>query len=173
MDKISHWPRILETPGLSGRAAESILHFLQVFFVCTAVLIPRQSMATLGIEILAVALLSWAIQVATQIRYAKARTGHPLVWLITRIVQTQLASTPFIVAALFLLSGWPVGVYWLVPGLVLSFIFRRRQCLGVTDRNPSVVKLHGNAITIYSLVFAIKNSANLLDNPPSVSAHLP
>jgi hypothetical protein len=114
--------RVVETPGLSGRAAESILHFLQVFFVCTAMLIPRQTATVLALEILTTALLSCAMQVATQIRYAKSRSGHPLVWLMMRIVQTQLAGVPFIVAALLLLGGWPAGVYWVVPGFVFSFI---------------------------------------------------
>jgi hypothetical protein len=90
--------RILETPGLSGRAAESIAHFLQVFFVCTAAMIPSQPMPTLAGKILAIAALSWGIQVNAQIRYAKRRAGHPLTWLIMRIVQTQLAGVPFAVA---------------------------------------------------------------------------
>jgi modulator of FtsH protease len=114
--------RILETPGLSGRAAESILHFLQVFFVCTAMLIPRQPITVLAYEILAIALLSWAMQLSTQIRYAKSRSGHPRIWLIMRILQTQLAAAPFIVAALLLLFGWPTGLFWLIPGFVFSFV---------------------------------------------------
>ncbi len=114
--------RIIETPGLSGRAAESIVHFLQVFFVCTATMIPRQPMRALAVEILAIAALSWGIQVTTQIRYAKSRAGHPLLWLIMRIVQTQLAGVPFIVAAVLLLLGSPTGLIWLVPGFVFSFV---------------------------------------------------
>ena len=114
--------RIIETPGLSGRAAESIVHFLQVFFVCTATLIPRQPMTCLAVEIFTVGLLSWAMQVATQIRHAKSHSGHPRVWLIVRTVQTQLASVPFIVAALLLLYGSPAGLFWLVPGFAFSFL---------------------------------------------------
>jgi hypothetical protein len=106
----------------SGRAAESILVFLQVFFVCTATLIPRQPMTALGAEVLAVALLSWVLQGIAQIRYLKTRSGHPLLWLAMRIVQTQLASVPFVVAAVFLLYGWRGGLYWLVPGFVFSFV---------------------------------------------------
>jgi hypothetical protein len=34
--------KIIEYPGLTARAAESILQFLQVFFICTALLIPGQ-----------------------------------------------------------------------------------------------------------------------------------
>jgi hypothetical protein len=114
--------RILETTGLSGRAAESILHFLQVFFICTATLIPRQPMMALGIEILMISLFSWAMQLGTQIRYARSRSGHPLFWLSIRILQTQLASIPFVVGAIFLLLGWPAGLYWLVPGFAFSFV---------------------------------------------------
>jgi hypothetical protein len=114
--------RIVETPGLSGRAAESILHFLQVFFICTAMLIPRQPMTALVFEILAITLISWAAQMNSQIRYAKSRAGHPRLWLIVRIVQTQFSSVPFIVAGLLLLQGWPAGLFWLVPGFVFSFV---------------------------------------------------
>jgi hypothetical protein len=114
--------RIVETPGLAGRAAESMAHFLQVFFICTVALIPRQPATALAFEILAIALLSWALQVTSQIRYAKTRAGHPRLWLVMRIVQTQLSSVPFIVAALLLFLGWPGGVYWLVPGFFFSFV---------------------------------------------------
>jgi hypothetical protein len=38
--------------GLPGRAAESILQLLQVFFVATVALIPRRALTILGGEIL-------------------------------------------------------------------------------------------------------------------------
>jgi hypothetical protein len=117
-----NFSRIIQTPGLSGRAAEAIIQFLQVFFVCTAALIPRQPVAAMAVEILAVALFSWIIQVVLQIRYARVRSGHPLLWLMIRIAQTQLASVPFFVAGACLLLEWPVGLYWLVPGFVFSFV---------------------------------------------------
>jgi hypothetical protein len=37
-------------------------------------------------------------------------------------VQTQLASIPFFAAAAYLLLGLPVGLYWLAPGFVFSFV---------------------------------------------------
>ena len=79
-------------------------------------------MTALGIEILAIAVVSWVMQTYTQINYAKSRYGHPVIWLITRIVQTQLASVPFIAAAVFLLPGWPEAFFWLVPGFIFSFV---------------------------------------------------
>jgi hypothetical protein len=85
-------------------------------------LIPRQPASVIATEILFVSLLSWALQVVAQIRYAKSRSGHPLLWLMIRIVQTQLASIPFFVAGICLLLRLPVGFYWLVPGFVFSFV---------------------------------------------------
>lgn len=113
---------VMEVPGLPGRAAESLVQFLQVFFVSTAALIPRQPVAALAIEILSIVVVSWALQAGAQIRYARSRTGHPWSWLVTRVIMTQLATAPFIVSAVLLLHGDSFGLYWLVPGFVFSFI---------------------------------------------------
>jgi hypothetical protein len=113
--------KILSSPGLPGRAAESIAQFLQVFFICTAMLIPRQTARALAAEIIAIAFLCWALQLASQTNYARSRSGHPKWWLVTRIVQTQLGSVPLFVAAIYLLTGSSAGLYWLVPGFFLSF----------------------------------------------------
>ncbi len=114
--------RILAFPGLPSRAAESIIQFLQVFFVCTGVLIPGQPPVVVAVEVIAIALLSWVIQIVGIVRYARARVGHPRLWLIIRIVQTQLASTPLLVAGICLLLDYPAGPYWLVAGFAFSFV---------------------------------------------------
>jgi hypothetical protein len=114
--------KVLTSPGLPGRAAESLAQFLQVFFVSTTALIPGQRAGALAAEIIAVALLCWALQCASQINYARSKSGHPRWWLVTRIVQTHLGSIPLFVAAIYLLSGSSAGLYWLVPGFLLSFL---------------------------------------------------
>lgn len=114
--------KIIDIPGLPSRAAESILQFLQVFFICTAALIPRQDAVAVAVEILAIAVVSWALQVTAHIRYARSRSGHPRLWLLIRITQTQLAGIPFFVAGGCLLLGSQNGFYWLVPGFVFSFV---------------------------------------------------
>jgi modulator of FtsH protease len=114
--------RILAFAGLPSRAAESIIQFLQVFFICTAVLIPRQPPVALAVEVLAIALLSWVIQIVGIIRYSRSRVGHPRLWLIIRIVQTQLASAPLLVGGVCLLLDSPAGLYWLVAGFAFSFV---------------------------------------------------
>jgi len=114
--------RIMAVPGLPGRAAESIVQFLQVFFVATAALIPMQPLTMLACEILAIGLPSWAIQTITQIRYAHLRVGHPWSWLAPRVIMTQLATLPFGVAGVLLLLGNRGGLYWLMPGFIFSFV---------------------------------------------------
>jgi hypothetical protein len=113
---------VLTSPGLPGRAAESLAQFLQVFFVSTVALIPGQTPGALAAEIIVVALLCWALQGASQIRYARSKSGHPKWWLIVRIVQTHLGSIPLFIAAILLFFVSPAGLYWLVPGFLFSFL---------------------------------------------------
>jgi hypothetical protein len=54
--------KIIAFPGLPSRAAESIVQFLQVFFICTAMLIPRQPTSIMAAKILAVSLFSWVMR---------------------------------------------------------------------------------------------------------------
>jgi hypothetical protein len=114
--------RIMAVPGLPGRAGESILQLLQIFFISSMILIPREPLSTLASEIFLVALASWIFQVVGQIRYGRSRADHPLAWLLTRIVGSQLATLPFFVAAALLFLGNPYGLYWLLPGFALSFV---------------------------------------------------
>ena len=64
----------------------------------------------------------WFFQTVLQIRYMKIRKGHPRSWLISRIMQTQIANVPFFIAGGLLLRGMPIGLYWLAPGFVFSFV---------------------------------------------------
>jgi len=114
--------RIVETPGLPGRAAESLLQILQVFFVSGVALVPIQSFAVLAGEVLVITGASWLLQTIAQIRYAKTRRGHPRLWLLSRTIMTQFSGVPFGVAGILLALRNPAGIYWLVPGIVFSFI---------------------------------------------------
>jgi hypothetical protein len=114
--------RIMAAPGLPGRAGESIVQFLQVFFVAMVALIPRQPLNLLASEILAISIGSWAFQVICQIRFKRSLPGHPWGWLIPRAIMSQFATVPFCIAGVLLLLGSPDGLYWLVPGFTFSFI---------------------------------------------------
>jgi modulator of FtsH protease len=114
--------KIIAVPGLPGRALESLAQILQVFFISTAALIPQQAAGWFGGEALALTLLSCVLQVASQIRYARLRAGHPKVWLIERVVAMMVGTVPLAIASVLLFTGSPVGLYWLMPGFVFSFL---------------------------------------------------
>ena len=65
--------KIVATPLMTVRVVESLVQFLQVFFVCSVMIVPHQSSFVLGIEILLVSFISWAIQILGFIRYHRAR----------------------------------------------------------------------------------------------------
>jgi hypothetical protein len=113
---------VLAIPGLTGRAAESLLQLFGVLLISSCGLIPRQTMAALGTEILILSAALWLVQTTLQVRYMTSKTGHPRVWVITRIVQTQFASVPLWISGILLLSGSPAGLYWMAPGLIFSLI---------------------------------------------------
>jgi hypothetical protein len=97
------------------------MQLLQVFFVSGMALVPGQSVAALAGEILGISGVSWLIQAIAQMRYARCRKGHPLSWLVSRTVMSQLSTLPFLVAGILLALRSPSGMYWLVPGVAFSF----------------------------------------------------
>jgi len=112
--------RILATPGLTGRVAESLIQLFGVVAIATTYLIPGLHTRTLGVLVLGITSLVWAIQSYVQIQYLAARTGNPHHWILTRIVQTQLACIPLLVSGVLLLSGSPAAPYWSATGFMLS-----------------------------------------------------
>ena len=114
--------RVLATPGLPGRAGESLMQLLGVVAISTTALIPQQGAIALGVEVLAISSLLWLVQTVLQTRYLKSKTGHPRHWGIVRIVKTQFANVPFFIAGILLLRDSPAGLYWLAPGFLFSVI---------------------------------------------------
>jgi hypothetical protein len=107
---------------LPGRAAESLLQLLQIFFVSGAALVPHQSIAALAWEILVISGVSWLLQTIAQTRYTRSRAGHPRLWLLSRTVMSQVSTAPLWVAGILLALRNPGGMYWLVPGIAFSFV---------------------------------------------------
>ncbi len=112
--------RVISVPGLVGRAAESIVQLFGVFIVSTVALVPRQTAFALGAEVLALAGVFWSLQTILQAIYMRRRAGHPLLWLVSRLIQTQMGSIPFFVSGILLIRGSSAGLFWLVPGFILS-----------------------------------------------------
>jgi len=114
--------RVLSTPGLTGRAGESLMQLLGVVVISTTALIPEQGAIALGVEILVMGGLLWSAQMVLQIRYIASKTGHPRWWAVVRMMQSQLANVPFCLAGILLLRGSAAGMYWLALGFMFSLV---------------------------------------------------
>jgi hypothetical protein len=115
--------RVLSIPGLTGRAAESLMQLFGVLLVSTSALVPGQTAELFGREVIVLASLLWFLQTTLQVRYMRTRSGHPKFWLVSRMLQTQLVNLPFFISGALLARGSLTGMYWLVPGFLLSLVY--------------------------------------------------
>lgn len=130
--------RVLSIPGLTGRAAESMMQLFGVMVISTNALIPRQTAVDFGAGILAIGFALWIVQTVLQIRYLRRKTGHPRRWGMVRIVQRQFANIPFCVSGILPLLGLAGRI--VLAGARLHLFSGRRcpQRVGPADRNYQV-----------------------------------
>jgi modulator of FtsH protease len=111
--------RVLEFPQLPTRAAETLISLISVLVVSTFALVPEQSLRTYGVEIAATGLASWAVLTVALSRTHKADREYGPFW--GRLITNQLPPLPYVIAGGLLAAGHPGGMYWMVPGILLSF----------------------------------------------------
>ena len=120
--------KIMSDPsyGLAGRALEALVLLVAVLIVTLLLLVPSQGMVLAGAEVLAVGVVGWAAVVIIQLLALRnwrssldpAFRRH----LVPRVALCQVATLPILAAGIGVM-GWGVGgLYWLVVGVVLSFL---------------------------------------------------
>ncbi|HTQ08213.1 MAG TPA: hypothetical protein VMI54_30375 [Polyangiaceae bacterium] len=112
--------RVLAYPQLPGRAAETLIVLVGALAASSFGLVPGQPVRALGAEILGAGALMWLVPVRMQLG-VRARPGDPRSWMLTRVVTHQFATLPFLACGGSVLAGTGGGLYWLVPGIILSF----------------------------------------------------
>jgi hypothetical protein len=117
----------MSTPayGLPGRALEALIVLLAVLTVSSLLLVPGQGTPLVGAEVLAVGIVEWAAVVGLQgLQLRHWRALEPtLRWnLVTRAALGQAATVPFVAAGVAVLSWGLGGLYWLVGGVVFSYL---------------------------------------------------
>ena len=111
--------------GLPGRAAEALILLVAVLTASTLQLVPGQSTALIGVEVLAVGLAAWGWIVAIQLRrLGYWRTMRPDLRraFVLRVALGQLATLPLVIAGIAVLTVGLGGLYWLVAGTVFSIL---------------------------------------------------
>ena len=113
--------KILSLPSLPTRALMAISMLIAVLFQSSLFLVPGQSSTLLGWEVLGLALVMWVLTSILQRDVMRATDKKYKSAYISHIALGQLAVAPFIVAgAVVALRGTP-GVYWMPPGILLSY----------------------------------------------------
>jgi hypothetical protein len=135
LDTIMSDPRY----GLAGRALEALVLLVAVLMATILLLVPDQGMVLAGAEVLAVGVVDWAAVVIIQVLVVRNwRSLEPAFrWhFVPRVVLCQLATLPIVAAGVGVM-GWGVGgLYWLVVGVVLSFL------VAVLDAWVLLVEIH-------------------------------
>jgi hypothetical protein len=114
--------RVLGGRGLPERAAEAIVLLSSVLLVALLGLVPGQPARLLGVELLGPALLGWGVPTTVQMRAFRRREYERPGKFASRVVLNQAATLPLILTGVSLFLGWGGGLYWLVPGVILSLV---------------------------------------------------
>lgn len=117
--------KILEFPGLAGRAAEALVALTSVLVISTLMLVPGQPLSILGIEILAVGITVWLIATVAQISRLRQLSREDLRQYLRPYLQIiglgQISTLSLIIAGIVTLVAGSGGLYWLVPGILFSY----------------------------------------------------
>ena len=127
------------TYGLANRALEALILLMAVLIATCLLLVPAQGTVAAGVEVLTVGVVNWAANVAIQLLQLRNwRSLDPSFrrHFVPRVVFGQAATLPFVVAGISLLSWGAEGLYWLVAGVVLSFV------VAVLDAWVLLVEIH-------------------------------
>jgi modulator of FtsH protease len=114
--------KISSYPTLANRALEALLVLLTSLSISSLLLVPNQTLITISIEILTIGLIIWITVTIVDINIwkhteVKHRRGSILLLLLN-----QITTIPYIIAGIIIFFNGFVGIYWLVPAILLSFI---------------------------------------------------
>ncbi len=116
LDRILKGGRFLPT-----RAAETLATLLLVVASSALTLVP-QGTRLVGIEILIIVVPTLVITVRSQLTQRRRNPNDPVLWTISRMASTGLATIPCTIAGLSLAADWGGGLYWLAPTALLGIV---------------------------------------------------
>jgi hypothetical protein len=106
---------------LSGRAAETIAMLLGSLVTASLMLVPEQSPPWLGVELLLVAVVIWIVPAHIQLKDRKKLPPEAATTFPQRVLISQLATVPAIIAGGLLIADLPAGYAVLAIGILATF----------------------------------------------------
>jgi modulator of FtsH protease len=114
--------KIISIPGLPGRAGEALAVLLAVLLTSSLLLVPGQPLTLIGLEVLIVGLVAWIATITIIVRSLPATKNLNRRYIVIRTTFSQAATLPFVFSGIATLVWGAVGLYWLVPATIFSFI---------------------------------------------------
>jgi modulator of FtsH protease len=114
--------KIIELPGVSGRAAETIILLSGTLAGSLVALVPHLTSRQLGIALLFTTVPTWALPVWILVRSVFTKTYYRVPHAIIRAVLIQVAALPGIWASLALCDWLPGSIALFAAGLILSIL---------------------------------------------------
>jgi modulator of FtsH protease len=114
--------KILGYPGLVGRTGEGLVLLLAVLIISSLLLVPGQSQLLMGAEVLLIGLIVWMTIVLLQLRNLRHLQPPQRRTFPVRLLIGQLATLPFVLAGVVVLTQGETGFYWIVPAVVFCFL---------------------------------------------------
>ena len=114
--------KILSYPKLPDRALLSIILLLNILVISSLMLIPMLSFTVAGIEILTIAICVYFFVTRMDIVIYKNTDAKYKKQYGVSMVYNQISLLPYLAAGAAILICKANGMYWIVPGIVVSFI---------------------------------------------------
>ena len=111
---------ILKTPALPALAVRTLFILIGLVTLCIIGLVPGQSRAVLGLQILLIGLVLAGVTLGTTVRNFAQTTI--LVRRVILVVLSVASSLPAIIAGISILVGAGGGLYWLAVELVAGIV---------------------------------------------------
>ena len=114
--------RIINYPRLVTRAFQSLALLVTILITASLMLVPGQSFTVVGIEILVVGVVIWLLNIYLDIRNFRQTDPQYRRAYSANILMGQLATLPYLIAGISILTTGEGGIYWLVPALIFSVL---------------------------------------------------
>jgi hypothetical protein len=114
--------KILSIATLPNRALISLVLLLTILISSILFLVPQQTQASTGVEILILGMIVWVFISILDIQIFRLKEiVYKRLYVINMIVD-QVAVIPYLIGGLKILLIGDKGIYWIVPAIIFSFI---------------------------------------------------
>jgi modulator of FtsH protease len=114
--------KILSIRSMPGRAAESLALLIHVLIISALFLVPGQSLNLLATEVLVIGIVICIVVFRMDRAILKGSSPEFKVFSIRNMILSQLAILPYVTAGILMLTYGENGVYFIVAGIIISFI---------------------------------------------------